>query len=214
MKTKSTGLVSKIILILVFFMGLCMMCNIFMVFEETVEIEGIVEHTYMSGAANGARAGGGSIAEVPMCRVVWYDKEGKKVTYGMPNDKDYEVGDSYFLEVDEDTWRVPKRTTGELIVAPIIGLITCIVCVLIRRKKFGTRKQNKRLGAIGQRRKEAYDLQTHLPVIKCSICNGEQVAGFKDKKTGHFTEVMLIRNEKDLEEFKERYGVEKVVKEY
>ena len=57
-------------------------------------------------------------------------------------------------------------------------------------------------------------MQTHIPVIKCSICNGEQVAGFKERKTGHFTEIMLIQSEKDLQDFKERYGVEEVVKEY
>lgn len=214
MKKKSGGWFSKLMLILVFFAGICMMASFFSAFEKTELIEGIVEHTYMSGAANTLKSGGGTVAAVPMCRVVWYDKDGEKVIYGMPNDKDYEVGDSYFFEVDVATHHYPKRTVGEGVVGLIIGIITCIVCVLIWRKKFGTRKQKKRLSAIEQRRREAYDLQTHLPVLKCSICNGEQVAGFKDKKTGQFKEVMLIQNEKDLEEFKERYGVEEVVKEY
>ena len=31
-------------------------------------------------------------------------------------------------------------------------------------------------------------------VLKCSICTGEQVAGFKDIHTGHFDEIMLIRD--------------------
>lgn len=214
MKKKSSGLLSKIILILVFFMGICMICNVAYVFQETEEIEGVVEHTYMSGAANGVRAAGGSIAETPMCRVVWYDKNGEKVIYGMPNDKGYEVGDTYFVQVDVETNRIPKRTVGEGIVSVIIGLIACIGCVFIWRAKFGTPKQQKRLSAIEQRRRDAYDLQKYLPVIRASICNGEQVAGFKDKKTGQFMEVMLIRNDKDLEEFKARYGVDKVVKEY
>lgn len=55
---------------------------------------------------------------------------------------------------------------------------------------------------------------TQQAVIKCSICTGEQVAGFKDKQTGHFTEVMLIRNEKDVQKFKETYGLSHVRKEY
>lgn len=59
-----------------------------------------------------------------------------------------------------------------------------------------------------------YNSETQRAVIKCSICNGEQVAGFKDKQTGHFTEVMLIKSEKDLEVFKKAYGVENVGKEY
>ena len=29
-----------------------------------------------------------------------------------------------------------------------------------------------------------YDPGTQKPVIKCSICNGEQVAGFKNKSAG------------------------------
>ena len=49
---------------------------------------------------------------------------------------------------------------------------------------------------------------------KYRICNGEQVAGFKEKKTGHFEEIMLIRSERDLQDFKERYGIEHVKKEY
>ncbi|MBO4890785.1 MAG: aspartate dehydrogenase [Lachnospiraceae bacterium] len=47
----------------------------------------------------------------------------------------------------------------------------------------------------------------HKPVIKCSICNGEQVAGFKDLNTGIFTEVCLIRNDADLRTFMETYGI-------
>jgi len=59
-----------------------------------------------------------------------------------------------------------------------------------------------------------YDKENLKPVLKCSICSGEQVAGFKDIHTGKFEEVMLIRNEKELEEFKKRYGIGKVEKEY
>ena len=45
-----------------------------------------------------------------------------------------------------------------------------------------------------------------MAVIKSSICTGEQVVGFKNKEDGHFTDVMLIRNDKDLETFKEITG--------
>ena len=65
-----------------------------------------------------------------------------------------------------------------------------------------------------QKKKLTYDKDNKKPVIKCSICNGEQVAGFKDIRTGEFEEVMLIRNEKDLAQFKEMYGIESVTKEY
>lgn len=35
-----------------------------------------------------------------------------------------------------------------------------------------------------------YDCERQKPVLRCSICNGEQVAGFKDIHTGKFEEVM------------------------
>ena len=62
--------------------------------------------------------------------------------------------------------------------------------------------------------KKTYDKETQRPVLKCSICNGEQVAGFKDLRTGKFEDVMLIRNERDLDSFKEMYGIESMDKEY
>lgn len=59
-----------------------------------------------------------------------------------------------------------------------------------------------------------FDTDRYKPVIKCSICNGEQVAGFKHKLTGEFSEVMLIKNQNDLDYFKNRYHIESVTKEY
>ena len=59
-----------------------------------------------------------------------------------------------------------------------------------------------------------YDPEKQRAVLKCSICNGEQVAGFKDKQTGHFTEVMLIKNGQDLDAFMEMYDLSAISKEY
>lgn len=59
-----------------------------------------------------------------------------------------------------------------------------------------------------------YDPEKQRAVLKCSICNGEQVAGFKDKQTGHFTEVMLIKNGQDLVSFMEMYDLSAISKEY
>lgn len=64
----------------------------------------------------------------------------------------------------------------------------------------------KEISATGCNQQEA--------VIRCSICTGEQVAGFKDAATGKFKEVMLIKDEKDLERFMKMYGVESVKREY
>ena len=38
---------------------------------------------------------------------------------------------------------------------------------------------------------KSYDRENTKPVIKASICNGEQVGGFKDIHTGKIEEVML-----------------------
>ncbi len=65
-----------------------------------------------------------------------------------------------------------------------------------------------------QMQKASYDKENKIPVMKCSICNGERVAGFKDIHTGKFEEVMFIRDDSDLAEFKEKYGVEVISKEY
>ena len=62
---------------------------------------------------------------------------------------------------------------------------------------------------------QSYDDRIQKPVIKASICNGEQVAGFKDIHTGKFEEVMLIRNSEDLEKFKTMYDIQREIeKEY
>ena len=47
-----------------------------------------------------------------------------------------------------------------------------------------------------------YDSNYEEPVIRCSICTGEQVAGFLKLDTGKFEEVMLIRTSQDLENFR------------
>jgi hypothetical protein len=62
---------------------------------------------------------------------------------------------------------------------------------------------------------KTYDRENKKPVIKASICNGEQVAGFKDIHTGKFEETMLIRKPEDLEKFKMMYGIdEEIIIEY
>lgn len=62
---------------------------------------------------------------------------------------------------------------------------------------------------------KSYDKENKKPIIKASICTGEQVAGFKDIHTGRIEEVMLIKNPADLEQFKTMYGIEEeITKEY
>lgn len=60
-----------------------------------------------------------------------------------------------------------------------------------------------------------YDKAHKKPVIKASICNGEQVAGFKDIHTGKMEEIMLIKSPEDIAYFKSTYGIEdEITKEY
>lgn len=59
-----------------------------------------------------------------------------------------------------------------------------------------------------------YDRENWRPVLKCSICNGEQVAGFKNIHTGEFKEECLIQSSSELEEFKQKYGISEITKEY
>nr|WP_325212393.1 aspartate dehydrogenase [uncultured Oscillibacter sp.] len=63
----------------------------------------------------------------------------------------------------------------------------------------------------GRRKKQTeapYVRGGKIPVIRSSICTGEQVAGFKDPVTGKFEELMLLRGDRDFQEFLRRYQVE------
>lgn len=59
-----------------------------------------------------------------------------------------------------------------------------------------------------------YDPAAQKPVIRASICTGEQVGGLKDLKTGKFTDIMLIRDQSDLRAFQTMVGLSEIEKEY
>lgn len=59
-----------------------------------------------------------------------------------------------------------------------------------------------------------FDPETQYAVIRSSICTGEKVAGFKNKRDGHFTEVMVISTAADEQRFKDLYGIDSVRTEY
>lgn len=62
--------------------------------------------------------------------------------------------------------------------------------------------------------RKQYDKENLRPVLRCSICSGEQVAGFKNIHTGRFEEIMLIRDGDDLNTFMKMYDIDVVHKEY
>ena len=92
----------------------------------------------------------------------------------------------------------------------------------LQRREYYGRKKIGYWGKEGdmmfwKKRKEvrvSYNPEQQVPVVKCSICTGEQVAGLKDISTGKFQEVMLIAGKEDLDAFCKRYGVDEVKKEY
>ena len=51
-------------------------------------------------------------------------------------------------------------------------------------------------------------------MIRCSICTGEQVAGFRHLEDGRFEEVMLIRDTGDLVTFKMKYGITEEIEKF
>ncbi len=48
--------------------------------------------------------------------------------------------------------------------------------------------------------------EDYEPVLRCSICTGEQVACMRERATGRLHEVMLIRMPGDLEAFCRKVG--------
>lgn len=67
----------------------------------------------------------------------------------------------------------------------------------------------------GKKKREfPYDPNTMKPVLHCSICTGEQTAGFRDLETGRFTPVRLIQTQAELQAFCRDYGIETPEKEY
>ena len=54
-----------------------------------------------------------------------------------------------------------------------------------------------------------YDLEKQEPAVRKSICTGEMTAGFVDRQTGAFHDLMRV-DEKGLEEFKRQTGADSI----
>ena len=90
-----------------------------------------------------------------------------------------------------------------------------------QRGAFDDRQPGKEVGGMFFQKKKpekteirTYDTINEKPVLKCSICNGEQVAGFQNIHTGEFKEETLIRGVPELEAFKQKYGIAQITKIY
>ena len=52
-----------------------------------------------------------------------------------------------------------------------------------------------------------YDAEKQIPAVRKSICTGEMTAGFIDRESGRFQELMKIES---LERFREETGAEEI----
>lgn len=62
--------------------------------------------------------------------------------------------------------------------------------------------------------KKDFDREHLKPVLRGSICTGELTAGFKDIRTGKVTDVQLVRNQKELDDFMRAYDITEIEKIY
>ena len=92
-----------------------------------------------------------------------------------------------------------------LSVAGGAGLVSFVFAIGMHRDNSGKKNLSETV---------PYDPERQIPVLKCSICTGERVAGFKDIETGHITEVMVIRSDDDLRYFRKHYGIDTLTEEY
>ena len=89
--------------------------------------------------------------------------------------------------------------------------MVCIEVDIVTGKSFISKLKSKHKG---NAELFPYDEAKDEAVIRCSICTGEQVAGFRSREDGNFVGVMVIQSEKDLENFKRLYRVDDVRKIY
>lgn len=54
--------------------------------------------------------------------------------------------------------------------------------------------------------KPAYDPARQQIAVRKSICTGEMTVGFVDRQTGKFTDVMMVRDQRELEAFCKSVG--------
>ena len=100
-------------------------------------------------------------------------------------------------------WFVRHRVAWGLMVAGAVVLLALAAFRGRRMEREGTSR-----GTV------PFDPETQYAVIRCSICTGEKVAGFKNKADGHFTEVMLIRDFEEEQRFMDMYHLDSIKTEY
>ncbi len=66
------------------------------------------------------------------------------------------------------------------------------------------------MGLFGKKKAEYQKMPEgdYVPVLRCSICTGEQTLCAREAKTGKLLELMLIRSPKELEGFCSENGLD------
>ena len=108
-------------------------------------------------------------------------------------------------------WLITGRVFWVPVIIGSVSLLAFLVVFMIEMSQDSARVPyyEKNL-----REKIAYDPETQYAVIRSSICTGEKVAGFKNKKNGQFTEVMVIRTPEDEARFRKIFELDTVKTEY
>ena len=108
-------------------------------------------------------------------------------------------------------WILFHKVITLFIIMGVVGLLIFFVVLILQKYKRVSKATNyeSHLKDMIQ-----YDPATQYAVIRSSICTGEKVAGFKNKKDGHFMEVMVIRSVEDENRFKEIFELDTIRTEY
>ena len=98
-----------------------------------------------------------------------------------------------------------------LCIVGLIGILSFLILFTIEMHQDNKKVPHYKKNLLA---KYPFDPEKQLPVMKCSICTGERVAGFKDISSGHITEIMVIRSDEDLQYFKKQYNIDNIQVEY
>ena len=108
-------------------------------------------------------------------------------------------------------WMVTNRIYWLPVIAGGILLLMFLVILIIEmHQDFGKRPYYLKV----LKEQIPFDPEKQEVVIRCSVCTGEKVAGFRDRQDGHFTEVMLICSPEDEQRFRDIYQLKAIRKEY
>lgn len=108
-------------------------------------------------------------------------------------------------------WLISGKIIWWLIILGVLILAAFLILFMIEMRQDSGKIPHYEKGL---KDKIPYDPETQTAIIRSSICNGEKVAGFKNRSDGHFTEVMLIRSPEEEQRFKDIYDLDEVKVDY